>query len=134
MDPRCFKGSVWLAGFFVVLNCPENAEIPKWCFQESPQVRAQAEGETEQFLFTFSLLWAALNKCYCYTDSAQTLPVLFSTSPAQITLIFQTISLFPPGLHWFICFLLLLIFANVAPQRLSQGLSVHPPVLSPGAF
>lgn len=113
VDPRCFKGS-WVAGWvllfqvlhIVLLSYPENAEISKWCFQESPQVQVWAEGETEQLLFTFYLLWAGLNKSYCYTDNIQTLAVLFSTSTAQITLsfftpsltfsFFYTISLFPP--------------------------------------
>lgn len=76
-------------------------------------------------------------KWYCYTDKVQTPPVLFSTSTAQITLSFFTPSLtfsfftpslfFLPGLHWFICFLLLLIVGNVAPQRFSQGLVCSSP-------
>lgn len=134
VDPRCFTGSVWLDGFcfskcwIVVLNCPENAEIPKCCFQESPQVGAWAEGEREQLLFTFYLLWAGLNKWYCYADNVQALPVLVSTSIAQITLsVFRPSLFFPPGLHCFICFLLLLILGNVAPQRLSQGLMCSSP-------
>lgn len=113
---------------FQVLNCPENAEISKGCFQESPQVCAQAGGDTEQLLLTFHLLWAGLNEWYCYTDIVQSLPVPFATSTAQITLSFLDHLSFPPSaLHCFICLLLLLIFGNVAPQRFSQALMCSSP-------
>lgn len=126
VDPRCSKGSVWLGGFCFPKCCTLwcwKWRNTQWCFQFMLGQKGRQSSCNSPFTFSGQVWMSDIVTLTVFR------PCLSSFPPALLKShsFFRPSLFFPPGLHWFICFLLLLIFGNVAPQRFSRGLTCPSP-------
>lgn len=132
VHPRCFKDSVCIfqvPGFcfsrcWIVLKMQK---YPSDALRSHHKFVLRQEGTQSSCYSPFASsgqVW--MGDIVTLTSSEPACP-LFHQPCSNHTLIFRPSLLSPSALHWFICFLLLLIFGNVAPQRFSQGLMCSSP-------
>lgn len=140
--PRCFKGSVWVllcqVLHIVVLNCPENAEIPKRKCRNTQEMLSGVTTSGQN---------GRQSSCYSpFTFSGQvwisdivTLPVVRPCLASFPPALLRSLSFFRPSPFFPLDYtgLFVLCFSLSLEMWLHKGSHkvwcVHPPVLSPGA-